>query len=64
MVGGVGGRRRGEEAEEVPRVHTGEAKEGQAETGPHPLPGFLQIAPQDFADLFLLVLGQCWQDAI
>lgn len=42
----------------------GGTKGGQAETGPHPLPGFLQIAPQDFADLFLLVLGQCWQDAI
>lgn len=62
--GGVGSRRRAEEAGEVLRVHTGEKLRSQAEAGPHPLPGFLQVAPQDFADLFLLVLGQCGQDAV
>lgn len=31
---------------------------------PHPLPGLLQVIPQDFADLLFLVLGQCWQDAL
>lgn len=36
---------------------------GQGAT-PHPLPGLLQVVPQDFADLFLLVLGQCRQDAL
>lgn len=30
----------------------------------HPLPGLLQVVPQDFADLLLLILGQCWQDAL
>lgn len=32
--------------------------------GPHPLPGLLQVVPQDFADLLFLVLGECWQDAL
>jgi hypothetical protein len=36
----------------------------QAGAAPHPLPGLLQVVPQDFADLLLLVLGQCWQDAL
>lgn len=53
--GCVGGRGRAEGA------CRREAKKGQA--GSHPLPGFLQVTPQDFADLLLLVLGQCWQDA-
>lgn len=31
---------------------------------PHPLPGLLQVVPQDFADLLFFVLGECWQDAV
>lgn len=37
---------------------------GRAAGGPHPLPGLLQVVPQDFADLLFLVLGECWQDAL
>ena len=37
---------------------------GRAGAAPHPLPGLLQVVPQDFADLLFLVLGQCWQDAL
>lgn len=32
-------------------------------TAPHPLPGFLQVAAEDFPDFLLLVLGQGWDDA-
>lgn len=37
---------------------------GWAGAAPHPLPGLLQVVPQDFSNLLLLVLGECWQDAL
>lgn len=53
-AGGVGG---GVQRGSCPEV-------GWAGAAPHPLPGLLQVVPQDFSNLLLLVLGECWQDAL